>query len=88
MRSSMVRSAPPQKASLPEVMTAPLMAASAATFSTMPPSSSITSMSMTFIERPAMSQVTSAMPSASTSNLKFVMTFNSYGGYGSPFLCR
>ena len=34
MLSSMVRSAPPQKASLPEVMTAPLMAASPATFST------------------------------------------------------
>ena len=88
MRSSIVRSAPPQKASLAEVTTAPLMAASVATFSTMAPSSAITSMVMTFIERSAMSQVTSAMPSASTSNLKFGMTLSSYGGYGAPFLCK
>ena len=40
--SSMVRSAPPQNVSLPEVMTAPLMAASVATFSTIAASSSIT----------------------------------------------
>src|ERR1039457_6949655 len=74
MRSSIVRSAPPQKASLAEVTTAPLMAESVTTFSTMASSSAITSMVMTFIERSAMSQVTSAMPSASTSNLKFGMT--------------
>ena len=88
MRSSMVRSAPPQKASLAEVITAPLMAASAVTFSTMESSSAITSMVMTFMERSAMSQVTSAMPSLSTSNLKLGMACGSYGEYGSPFLCR
>ena len=42
MRSSMVRSAPPQKASLAEVITAPLIAASLATFSTICESSSVT----------------------------------------------
>ena len=67
----MVRSAPAQNASLPEVSTAPLMAASVATCSTMAASSSITFASMTFIERPGMFQVTSAMPSASISKLKF-----------------
>ena len=84
MRSSIVRSAPPQKASLPEVMTAPLMAASVATFSTMSVSSPITSIEMTFIERPRVSQVMSAMPSASTSSLKLAITFSSYGENGSP----
>src|SRR5215469_1043988 len=73
MRSSIVKSAPPQKASLPAVMTAPLMAASFSTLSTMPVNSAITSMSMTFIERPGMSQVISAMPSPSTSTLKLAM---------------
>ena len=68
----MVRSAPPQNVSLPEVTTAPLMAASLATFSTIASSSSITFASMTFIERPGMFQVTSAMPSASTSKVKLV----------------
>src|SRR5437016_2433453 len=66
----MVRSAPPPNVSLPEVTTAPLIAASAATFSTIASISSTTDMSMTFIDLPGMSQVISAMPSASTSNLK------------------
>ena len=44
MPSSIVRSAPPQNASLPDVITAPLMAASAATFSTIPDNSSIAAM--------------------------------------------
>src|SRR5262245_20725236 len=73
MPSSIVRSAPPQKASLPEVTTTPLMAVSAATLSTSAPNSSITPVLMTFMERPAMSQVTSAIPSASTSILKFAI---------------
>ncbi len=68
--SSSVRSAPAQNVSLPEVTTAPLIAASAAIFSTIFDNSSITARSMTFIERPGMSQVMSAMPSASTSSLK------------------
>src|SRR4030088_1310329 len=51
-------------------MTAPLMAGSAATCSTMAESSSITLRSMTFIERPGLSQVMSAMPSPSISSLK------------------
>ena len=67
----MVRSAPPQNASLPEVKTAPLTAASVATCSMMAASSVITVWSMTFIERPGMFQVTSAMPSASVSRVKF-----------------
>src|SRR5258708_37981283 len=67
----MVRSAPPPNVSLPEVMTAPLTAASEATLVTIASSSAITSMSMTFIDLPGISQVTSAMPSASTSSLKF-----------------
>src|SRR5665213_937099 len=79
MRSSIVRSAPPQKASLPEVMTTPLMAASPSIFATRAESSSITSSVSTFIERPGMSQVISAMPSASVSRLKFAMTLGSYG---------
>ena len=87
MCSSMVRSAPPQKRSLPEVTTAPLMAASFATLSTICDSSSVTEASITFIERPGMSQVTSAMPSGSMSSLKLVISGSSYLGYGSPFLC-
>src|SRR4051812_44079607 len=69
----MVRSAPPPNVSLPDVITAPLMAASVETFSTIPSSSSITDTSMTFIVLPGMSQVISAMPSASTSSLKFAI---------------
>src|SRR5512138_2756238 len=83
----MVRSAPPPKVSLPEVMTAPLTAASAATFSTSPSSSSITEKSITFIDLPGMSQVTSAMPSASTSNLKLLI-WNLLGVYGNDASVR
>ena len=68
----MVRSAPPENASLPEVMTQPLMASSPATVSTICASSSITSGVITFMERPGMSQVASAMPSASISKRKLV----------------
>ena len=53
----MVRSAPPENASLPEVMTQPLMASSPATVSTICASSPITSGVITFMERPGMSQV-------------------------------
>src|SRR5262245_20415245 len=75
----MVRSAPPQNVSLAEVITAPLIAASVATLSTIAENSSIIFMSIRFIERPGMSQVMSAMPSASTSTLKF-----SYDMLGLP----
>jgi hypothetical protein len=68
--SSMARSAPAQNVSLPEVMTTPLIAASLATSSTMALSSSMTFKSITFIERPGLSQVTSAMPSESVAILK------------------
>ncbi len=68
----MVRSAPPENVSLPDVITAPLMAASPATRSTIACSSSITETSSTFIDRPGMFQVTSAMPSPSVSNVKFL----------------
>src|SRR5262249_32760662 len=54
------------------VPTAPLTAPSLATFSTIAASSAVTSASMTFIERPAMFQVTSAMPSWSTSKVKLL----------------
>jgi hypothetical protein len=67
---SMVMSAPPEKESfLPEVKTAPLTASSATTWSMIASSSSITSSVNTFIERSGMSQVTSAMPSPSTSTV-------------------
>ncbi len=68
--SSIVRSAPPENASLPEVTTAPLIAGSVATCSMIWPISFVTSSVKTFIERPGLSQVMSAMPSASTSTLK------------------
>ena len=68
----MVRSAPPEKLSLPEVMTQPLIAASRR--------DRLDDLRqlvhhlgvMTFIERPGMSQVASAMPSASISKRKLV----------------
>src|SRR5262245_41461906 len=72
MPSSIERSAPAQNASLLEVMTTPLTAASAVVCFTISSSSRIEVSSSTFIERPGMSQVTSAMPSASVSNLKFL----------------
>src|SRR5947209_9784644 len=72
MPSSIDRSAPAENASLPDVITTPLTAASAVVWSTMAPSSSMVSVSSTFIERPGMSHVTSAMPSPSVSTLKFL----------------
>src|SRR3954471_20991378 len=72
MPSSIERSAPAEKASLPDVTTTPLIAASAVVWSTMVPSSSMVCVSSTFIERPGISHVTSAMPSASVSSLKFL----------------
>ena len=66
------RSAPPEKEFLPEVMTAPLIALSPTTWSTMASISSITSSVTTFIDLPGMSQVTRAMPSASVSIVKFL----------------
>jgi hypothetical protein len=73
MRFSMVMSAPPENESfLPEVSTAPLMASSPATWSMILSSSSITSSVKTFIDLSGMSQVTSAMPSASVSTVKFL----------------
>ncbi|CKX58288.1 Uncharacterised protein [Mycobacterium tuberculosis] len=72
MPSSMVRSAPPENASLPEVMTTPLIAASLVVASTMAASSMLVVSSSTFIDLPGISHVTSAMPSASVSTLKFL----------------
>ncbi len=68
----MERSAPPEKEDLPEVMTTPLTALSATTWSMIASSSSITSTVKTFIDLSGMSQVTSAMPSASVSMEKFL----------------
>src|ERR1700688_1869153 len=72
MPSSIDRSAPAENASLPEVTTTPLTAASAEVCFTISSSSRIVVSSSTFIERPGMSQVASAMPSASVSTLKFL----------------
>ena len=72
MPSSIERSAPADSASLPEVMTTPFTAASAEVCLTISSSSLTEVSSSTFIERPGMSQVTSAMPSASVSTLKFL----------------
>ncbi len=67
---SIVRSAPAQNVSLPEVMTTPLTAPSVASSSTIADSSSVAAASMTFIVRPGAFQVTSAMPSPSMSSVK------------------
>src|ERR1700730_6028557 len=72
MPSSSKRSAPAENASLPEVTTTPLTAASAEVCFTMSSSSVMVVSSSTFMERPGMSHVTSAMPSASFSILKFL----------------
>src|SRR3954452_17196683 len=72
MPPSIERSAPPEKPSLPEVTTAPLIEASAVICSTNLPISSTTSALSTFIERPGESQVTRATPSASISKRKCV----------------
>ena len=72
MPSSIDRSAPADSASLPEVMTTPFTAASAEVCFTIASSSLTEVSSSTFIERPGISHVTSAMPSASVSTLKFL----------------
>src|SRR5882757_2977481 len=72
MPSSIDRSAPAQSASLPEVMTTPFTAASAVVCLTISSSPVAEVSSSTFIERPGVSQVTSTMPSASVSSLKFL----------------
>src|SRR5260370_19640430 len=72
MASRIDRSAPPEHASLPEVTTTPLTAASVEVCFTICSSSVIVVSSSTFIERPGISHVTSAMPSASVSTLKFL----------------
>src|SRR5438105_2702328 len=72
MPSSIERSAPAQNASLLEVMTTPFTAASPVVCFRISSSSVVEVSSSTFIERPGMSQVTSAMPSASVSSLKFL----------------
>jgi hypothetical protein len=59
----MARSAPAQNAGLADVMTTPRMASSVFSRSTSASSSSSTVSSITFIERPGMSQVTTWMPS-------------------------
>src|SRR5689334_8645238 len=72
MPSSIDRSAPAENASLPDVTTIPFTAGSADVCFTISSSSVIVVSSSTFIERPGMSHVTSAMPSASVSTLKFL----------------
>src|SRR5665213_2140179 len=77
MPSSIDRSAPAHSASLPEVMTTPFTAASADVCFTISSSSLTEVSSSTFIERPGVSHVTSAMPSASVSILKFLKAIGS-----------
>src|SRR5437016_1001527 len=72
MPSSIDRSAPADSASLPEVMTTPLTAASAEVCCTIASSSLTEVSSSTFMERPGVSHVTNTMPSASVSSLKFL----------------
>src|SRR6185436_20379200 len=84
MPDSIARSAPPEKASLPEAKMAPLIAASDAICATIASSSSIAVASMTFIDRPGMSQVIRAMPWESVSILKvFIDSDALYDGRGS-----
>ena len=67
------RSAPAQKPlALPEVITAPLIAASVRRRSTIAPSSRITSAVSVFIERPGTSKVMSATPVSSRATVKFI----------------
>src|SRR5712672_3089422 len=72
MPSIIERSAPAHSASLPEVMTTPLTAASSEVCLMIASSSVIEVSSSTFIERPGVSHVASTMPSASVSSLKFL----------------
>src|SRR5712664_2361739 len=85
MHSSIDRSAPPENASLPEVTTTPLTALSAEVCFTISSSSRIVASSSTFIERPGVSHVTSAMPSASVSTLKFLKAMLSLPRCRLPF---
>src|SRR6185312_10278655 len=72
MPSSIDKSAPAQNASLADVMTTPFTAASSVVCFRIASSSLVEVSSSTCIERPGISQVTSAMPSASVSTLKFL----------------
>src|ERR1700744_5036879 len=72
MPSSIDKSAPAENASLPEMTTTPFTAASDEVCFTISSSSAIVVSSSTFIERPGISHVTSAMPSASVPTLKFL----------------
>src|SRR6195952_1038864 len=72
MPSIIERSAPAHSASLPEVMTTPFTAASSEVCLMIASSSLIEVSSSTFIERPGVSHVTTMMPSASVSVLKFL----------------
>ncbi len=75
------RSAPAQKPlALPEVITAPLIAASLRSRSTISPSSRITSAVSVFIERPGASKVTSATPCSSVARVKLFMGDARCGG--------
>ena len=72
MASIMVMSAPPENEPFfPLVNTTPFTPSSATTASMMASSSSITASVNTFMDLPGMSQVTSMMPSASVSVVKF-----------------
>jgi hypothetical protein len=72
--ASVFRSMPPAKSRLPLVMTMPLTVSSASAVSIRPLSTCIDSRVMTFMDRPGMSQVMVATPSASVVMVKSVMS--------------
>src|SRR6516165_1660953 len=72
--SSQSRSAPAMKAGLPLVMTTPFVSGSASARSTAAANSPSEASFITFIERPGMSQVMTAMPSSPRAKVRFVMT--------------
>src|SRR5215468_384157 len=71
--SSQSRSAPAMKAGLPLVRTTPLISESDSAWSTAAANSPSEASFITFIDRPGMSQVMTAMPSASRARVRFVM---------------
>src|SRR6516164_7567835 len=75
--SSQSRSAPAMKAGLPLVMTTPLVSGSDNAASTALANSPSDTSFITFIDRPGMSQVMTAMPSSPRARVRFVMSESS-----------
>jgi len=79
MMASVLRSMPPAKVGLPEVMTMPFTASSVSAASMSPSTSEKASRLSTFMDLPGTSQVITAMPSASICIVKSVMSWSSRG---------